>query len=255
MKKGFTLIELLVTIAIIVLITVFVFVNYGSFLTRSTLITRTAEVVEFLRYIQESSSSNSEKGYEILELNVSDGVLDKIWIREESGDFNANTLYDYNPDAIVGSGKTKYDSIGYENKIDLSETGVTEVYYVDACYIDGDSYVRLGINDDSNNCDILCSAPDSTNRGGEDFKINISIERPLREPHVNIVPVQKGSTPSGNSFLPGEVIPTSNERENDTYEGFRLVLSTEEGINRSIDIYKTGLISSRSSDTTDGCGV
>ena len=42
-------------------------------------------------------------------------------------------------------------------------------------------------------------------------------------------------------------------RVSDRYEGVRIVLITDTGLKRSIDVYRTGLVSVAADDTAEGC--
>ena len=139
------------------------------------------------------------------------------------------------------------------------------MYYLDACFITAGStptYTRtkLVLSGDTacTSSSMLCEEPDPTLPGysadrtaRNNFDIHLSIEQPTREVHANLLPVRSGA------YVYGSVEPNRNNRRDkrisDSYAGIRIVFITQEGVKRSIDVYRSGLVSLKSSDTNDGC--
>ena len=260
---GFTLIEVLVSIAIMGIIVGMVFVNYASFTSHSLLRIRVSELGEYIRFAQERSGSAeafsqnavlSTQGFQVVRMRVRDGLLKDFRLEKASGPF-------------TGFAEGANFAIGRDSEVQGSLTvslETTERYYIDVCFIDTDSATRytreqLVLNGDTRctSDSMLCSSPDPSANGYDvvktarnNFDIHFSVEQPTREVHTNIMPVV-GTTYTYSATEPnGET-----KRISDTYEGVRVVFVATTGniATRSIDVYRTGLISTKATDAGDGC--
>lgn len=261
--QGFTLIEILVSIAIMGIIVGIVFVNYASFTSHSLLRLRVDELGEYIRFAQERSGSAETfsqntlfptRGFQVVRVRVRDGLLKDFRLERAAGPF-------------AGFAEGSNFSDGRDSDVQGSLTvslETTERYFVDVCYIDTDSasrYTRemLVLNSDSAcaSDSMLCSSPDPMvndydviKTARNNFDIHISIEQPTREVYTNVVPVV------GTTYTYAATEPNGDlKRVSETYEGVRIVLvATASGsVTRSIDVYNTGLISTKAADTHDGC--
>ena len=262
---GFTLIEVLVSIAIMGIIIGTVFINYGTFTSRSLLRVRMAELGEHIRFAQESSGAAenfsksaiaSTEGFQVVRLKVRKGMLELFRLEKAPGAFTSF--------AEGGSFALGRDSVVRE--IQQVRLNSSERYYVDVCFIDEDGsprYTRkqLTINNDTA-CtadSMLCSVPNPLAAGysaaqtaQNNFDIHLSVEQPSREVHTNVIPI----TISGNretSQYENTEPNGASARMSTIYEGVRIVLITEKGHARSIDVFRTGLIGFRAKDLGNGC--
>lgn len=262
--RGFTLIEVLVSIAIMGIIVGAVFVNYTSFTSHSLLRIRTDELGEYIRFAQERSGSaeifsqnslSPTQGFQVVRVKVRDGLLEGFRLEKAPGSF---TGFAEGSNFAVGRDS---DVPGGTSAVSLE---TSERYYVDVCFIDTDSATRytreqLVLNGDTGcaSDSMLCSPPnplttgyDATKTARNNFDIHFSVEQPTREVHANIVPVV-GTTYTYTAIEPNGDI----RRISDTYEGVRIVYVATTGsiATRSIDVYSTGLISTKAADARDGC--
>ena len=260
---GFTLIEMLVSIAIMVIIVGTVFVNYGSFTSHSLLRIRVDELGEHIRFAQERSGSAetflqnttlTTRGFQVVRMKVRDGILENFRLEKAAGPF-------------TGFSEGTNFAIGRDSTVSGSATVLLEAnerYFVDVCFIDTESQRRYNreqlILKNDLNCSsdsMLCSTPnpsevgyDAAKTARNNFDIHLSIEQPTREVYANVMPVV------GSTYVYGATVPNgASGRVSDMYEGVRIVFiaTTGSGAIRSIDIYKTGLVSTRAKDTYDGC--
>ena len=263
-SRGFTLIELLVTISIIGVITSTAFLNYTNFGTKSLLRTRIAELGEYIRYAQDLSGSaevfssenglDPNRGFQVVRVKVRDGLLETFRLEKKPGLFE------------------EFSNFEDAGEVDLPDSEFvtlepSERYYVDVCFIDTDEtqpYVResLTLNSDEecpSSSAMLCGSPDPT-AGGYDadtvaqnnFDIHFSIEQPTREAHANVIPVDVSG--SAEVYVYDGTAPNYSvqKRISDVYEGVRIIFITELGDRRSLDIYRTGLISFNAADVACG---
>ncbi len=266
-RSGFTLLEMLITISIIVIIVSVVLINYTTFTSRSGLRVRAAEVAEFIRFAQERSASSElldtsdaalapTRGFQIVRMKVRDGLLNEFRIEKFAGPFTGFANFD-----TAGSGDVP------KNRI--TTLPPQEEYFVDVCYINTDgspAYVRKSLKQGSANCTsasptyMLCGEPNISVSDDvvaleaaqrNNFDVHFSVEQPTREVHANIISVNDAGALQYNA---GNVQPNGpSERESDIYEGVRVVLITPTGLRRSVDVYRTGLITTKADNTTDGC--
>ena len=267
---GFTLLEILVTIAVIIVITGTVIANYTNFTTRSSLRVRAAEIAEFIRLAQEQSLStevlsatavNETQGFQIVRVQVRDGILQSFRIEKAPGTFTGFS-------GVTGNNFS--DARRAEIPLDqITTLPPQEEYFFDTCFIDTNNptnmYKRISLANGSVDCSdaeptyMLCKEPNPATGFSEsaaqrnNFDVHLSIEQPTREVHTNIFSVGTGET---YTYTDSSVRPNGpNKRISDTYEGVRLVLITQSGLKKSIDIYRTGLISTESTTNADGCEV
>ena len=267
---GFTLLEMLVTIAVIIVITGTVIANYTNFTTRSSLRVRAAEIAEFIRLAQEQSLStevlsatavNETQGFQIVRVQVRDGILRSFRIEKAPGTFT---------EFSGAAGNNFADARRAEVPLDqITTLPPQEEYFFDTCFIDTNNptnmYKRISLANGSVDCSsaeptyMLCKEPNPATGFSEsaaernNFDVHLSIEQPTREVHTNIFSVGTGET---YTYTDSSVRPNGpNKRISDTYEGVRLVLITQSGLKKSIDIYRTGLISTESATNADGCEV
>ncbi len=260
---GFTLIEVLVSIAIMGIIVGVVFVNYASFTSHSLLRIRVDELGEYIRFAQERSGSAETfsqntvlptQGFQVVRIKVRDGILKDFRLERAAGPF-------------AGFAEGSNFATARDGEVPGSSTvslETAEQYFVDVCFIDADAaprYTRkqLVLNSDQScaSDSMLCSSPnpfvsgyDATKTARNNFDIHFSIEQPTREVYVNVMPVV-GTTYTYSAIEPNG----ATKRISDTYEGVRIAFVATTGITatRSIDVYKTGLISTKATDAQNGC--
>ena len=263
---GFTLIEMLATIAIVTILTGMVFLNYATFTSQSLQQTRITELGEYIRLAQELSGSaeifstnvsQPTQGFQVVRMKVRGGLLHNFRLEKAGGAFTS-----------FASGSNF--ALGRDSTVPGSQFIIlepSERYFVDVCFINTDAsprYVRkkLVVNSDQScaSDSMLCTAPDPL-AGGYDavktarnnFDVHFSVEQPTREVHANVVPI----TIVGNieTSVYGSTEPNgAAKRISNVYEGVRVVFITTDGNKRSLDIFQTGLISFRPSDSGAGCG-
>ena len=170
-------------------------------------------------------------------------------------------------------------AVGSENNFDEARQGsvpgsLTSVaqpqgeFYTDLCFINIGATPRYtrrkvgvtGQGSDDADCStaVLCSEPNPAAAGysasdtaANNFDVMFAVEQPTREVGGQRGgPLRRGirykytyTEPNG----PGSLV-------SDTYEGVRVVFITAAGKKKSVDVYKTGLISMNASDNGDGCG-
>ena len=263
-SRGFTVVEVLITLAIMGIVIGTVFSDYAGFADKSLQRVRVAELGEFIRYAQDLSSAGeifssdpndpSTDGFQAIRIKVRKGQLETFQVENVSGSFTTfdNTKFDPHPDA---------DLLG----TDFITLGLSEDYFVDACFIDIDGtskYTRETLLPDSNGICIpqtsmLCESPDPTGIGydagrvtSNNFDIHFSIEQPSREVHANIFPVQIANDGT-ETYVYSEAVPNGPQsRISNTYEGIRVLLFTRSGTSRGLDVYNTGLISYTKADAS-----
>lgn len=260
---GFTLIEVLVSIAIMAIIVGVVFVNYESFTSHSLLRIRMTELGEYVRFAQERSGSAEvfsqsatlpTQGFQVVRLQVRNGLLQNFRLEKAPG-------------AFTGFAEGSNFAFGRDSDVLGSETVLleaTERYYIDVCFIDTDGtprYTReqLTLSGDGSctSSSMLCSSPnplavgyDATQTARNNFDIHFSVEQPTRDVYANVVPVV-GSVYTYSAIKPNGDLARISEK----YEGVRVVFiaTTGSSATRSIDIYNTGLISTKAKDAQNGC--
>ncbi len=279
-KSGFTLIEMIIVLGIIIVITLLVFTNFNTFTSRSNLRIRTSEIVGYIRFAQERSASSEHLpgalsstptiGFQVVRLKVRDGVLQEYRLEKVPGKFSSFS-------ATVAQGSADFHAQGQVAVSDARHVILDgqETYYVNVCFIDTNSTAvyqlepletkpatvnRCSKTPKTTDRDLFCELNNpSTSEGRNEmqrnnFDIHLSIEQPTREVHANIFAVRSdGST---YQYTNGGVRPngTSN-RISGMYEGLRIALITPTGEKRSIDVYHTGLVSTKANDARSGCGV
>ena len=257
--------EVIVSVAIMGIIIGTVFINYGTFTSRSLLRVRAAELGEYIRFAQESSgaaenfSKNAAvptEGFQVVRLKVRKGIVELFRLEKAPGIFTS-----FAEGEIFALGR---DTVVQESQQVRLES--SEQYYIDVCFIDEEGsprYTReqLTVNNDTACAtdSMLCSTPNPTAAGysavqtaQNNFDVHLSVEQPSREVHANVIPV----TISGNNetYQYENTEPNgASARTSTAYEGIRIVLITEKGYMRSIDVFRTGLIGFRTKDSDSGC--
>ena len=205
-------------------------------------------------------------------MKVRDGNLESFNLEKVAGPF-----VDFSSGATNNFDTARQAAVTGGNEVLLP---IQEGYVVDVCFIDTDDpanrYIRRSLKSGTNDCAnamptyMLCDDPDPSLPGysadaatRNDFDIHLSIEQPTREIHANVFAVDSTGVPtySTGSIQPNgtgkQINPTTKDgtgkRESDEYEGVRLVMMTNNGLKRSIDMYKTGLVSTKADDITTGC--
>ncbi|MCY4577119.1 MAG: type II secretion system protein [Candidatus Kaiserbacteria bacterium] len=262
---GFTLIEVLISVAIMGIIIGIVFFNYGTFTSRSLVRVRATDLGEYIRFAQEqagaaeSFSTNTAlptEGFQVVRLKVREGVLKSVRLEKAPGAF---TSFTEGSNFALGR-----DSIVPGSRQVALET--SERYFIDVCFIDeGNSpqYTREQVTlQGDTGCatnSMLCNEPNPVVIGysaaqikRNNFDAHFSVEQPSREVHTNIIPV----TVSGDkeTYQYADTKPNgATSRMSEKYEGVRIVFITEEGYRQSIDVFQTGLVGFRATDSRDGC--
>ena len=275
-RSGFTLLEILVTVAVIIVIIAVILVNYTSFTSRSGIRVRAAEVSEFVRYAQERSASTEvldrsaaepTEGFQAVRLKVRKGLLSDLRLERVPGSFmmfaDAGTVAGYADFAAAGAAEV--------SGARMATLRPSEEYIIDACFINTDgsapTYTRQSLAFGSADCSqpstrhILCGSPDPTARTYyenlvrlNNFDILLSVRQPTREVHANIFAVGVSGATERYSYTDGGVRPNGpGELMSDMYEGIRIVFIGPTGLKRSVDVYRTGLVTDDADDGTDGC--
>ena len=271
-SSGFTLLEMLVTLSIIIIVVAVVLVNYTTFTSRSGLRIRAAEIAEFVRFAQERSASSElldtsdtaelpTQGFQVARIQVRDGLLREFRIEKAAGAFHI--FADASDSALADKANFEAAGDAAVPKSRVTTIPFQEEYFVDVCFINSDTtpmYTRKTLEVGSADCTtpnpsyLLCSEPNVADPEAliavrdDNFDIHFSVEQPTREVHANILPLLNGS------YQYTAVAPNGpDKRHSDVYEGVRIVLISPSGLKRSVDIYRTGLVSTKADNTADGC--
>lgn len=263
--RGFSLIEMVIAVAIISIISGVVFHNYANFGGRSLLRVRLVELGEYVRLAQERSGFSEvfsqnvavpTEGFQVVRVRVRGGYLKDFRLEQAPGSFAG----DFSETSIFATGR--------DSTVPMTETvlpGTLEQHHVDVCFIDTnpaspqDRYVSkplvIGTDLHCSTQSMLCSDPDpsvatynAVQARRNNFDIHLSVEQPTREMSGNVIPVTvsgatetylyKHAEPNGSDIDSG-----INGRVSDTYEGIRIVFISEAGYTRSLDVYRSGLVS------------
>lgn len=217
-KNGFTLIEILVTITIIVILISILFSNYNTFTSRSTLRARIGEIVSLTLLAQDRSAAGIREG---VSFGYSPGYqIVQIEVRD-------GKLYSTQLKEIFGNRD-------FTNAVPLKGTRVipriSERFFITLCLINGNGTFGTKYQNNIDNFDII-----------------FSIENPTREIYTNVI--KEGSTGLGEDLDNNGSIISSIDGV-----GIRIAISLPDGsIERSIDVYHTGLIETVGKDFDMGC--
>ena len=275
---GFTLIELIITIGIILLLTSVVFSNYTSFTTRSNLRIRVSEVAELIRFSQERSASTEildstailpSQGFQSVRLLVRDGILESFRLEKVHGIFtNFGGERDSDGESINNFEKGRERALGQESRVNSVVLQPQEEFFIDVCFIDSNGaiqYVRKPLEVGSAACAsatptyMLCREPNPASptynsevAENNNFDIYLSIEQPSREVYGNVFPVLGNA--ENEIYQYSAIQPAGpNILSSPSFDGIRIVFITRNGSKRSIDVYQTGLVSTKANTTTSGC--
>ncbi|MDE0243189.1 MAG: type II secretion system protein [Candidatus Kaiserbacteria bacterium] len=268
--RGFSLVEMVITIAIVAVLASASVLSHRAFTSQSALHLRAAEVLEYVQLAQDFSQSSEvlssdsilpTRGFQVVRIRVRDGLFRSIRLEKVPGAFagfasdtaDASNNFDFARKRPVPG--------NVETLSPVNERFLTDVCFIDVTTTPRYTRKKIGLSGqggDDTSCTtaILCSEPDPTSAGyrtsvvaKNNFDILLTIEQPTREVSANVVGVAADGThryqytePNGPSSL------TSS-----TYEGVRIVFINPEGNKKSVDVYKTGLVSMQADDSGSGC--
>lgn len=265
---GFTLVELVVTLAIVSSFSIGYLVTYDSFTSQSGLHLRASELLEYIQYAQDLSASSEillptavlpTQGFQVVRLQVREGVFSAVRLEKVPGAFEEFATH-------TTAAPNNFDEVRQEGVVGSLESRPQpgERFFVDLCYIrTGGSLVRrnLGVTADGSqdaSCSdsILCHELNSslstyTNDKAEkaNFDVVFAIEQPTRE-----VSVSATALDAVGDYAYAYTEPHGPDRiTSNNYSGVRVVFSMPNGNRKSVDVYRTGLVSMGASNNKDGC--